>query len=123
MACRTAILISGSGTNLQSFIDKVAAGELDLDLRGDDGAFEVTWFDPRTGDWHAGGVVGAGSVVSLGSAPFGGDVAVRLRRLEDAAPAGEPGNDPSPDPVPVEPTPEEPVSDPDLGSGQGVEQG
>ena len=33
MACRTAILISGSGTNLQSFIDKVAAGELDLDLR------------------------------------------------------------------------------------------
>ena len=33
MACRTVILISGSGTNLQSFIDKVAAGELDLDLR------------------------------------------------------------------------------------------
>jgi phosphoribosylglycinamide formyltransferase-1 len=32
MSCRTAILISGSGTNLQSFIDKVAAGELDLDL-------------------------------------------------------------------------------------------
>jgi phosphoribosylglycinamide formyltransferase-1 len=33
MACPTAILISGSGTNLQSFIDQVAAGELDLDLR------------------------------------------------------------------------------------------
>lgn len=33
MACRTVILISGSGTNLQSFIDKVDAGELDLDLR------------------------------------------------------------------------------------------
>lgn len=33
MACRTVILISGSGTNLQSFIDKVTAGELDLDLR------------------------------------------------------------------------------------------
>jgi len=32
MACRTAILISGSGTNLQSFIDKVETGELDLDL-------------------------------------------------------------------------------------------
>ena len=32
MACRTVILISGSGTNLQSFIDKVAAGELDLEL-------------------------------------------------------------------------------------------
>ncbi len=32
MGCRTAILISGSGTNLQSFIDKVAAGDLDLDL-------------------------------------------------------------------------------------------
>ena len=32
MGCRTAILISGSGTNLQSFIDKVAAGELDLEL-------------------------------------------------------------------------------------------
>ena len=33
MSSRTVILISGSGTNLQSFIDKVAAGELDLDLR------------------------------------------------------------------------------------------
>ena len=32
MACRTVILISGSGTNLQSFIDKVEAGELDLEL-------------------------------------------------------------------------------------------
>ena len=32
MACRTVILISGSGTNLQSFIDKVEAGALDLDL-------------------------------------------------------------------------------------------
>ena len=32
MACRTAILISGSGTNLQSFIDRVASGNLDLDL-------------------------------------------------------------------------------------------
>lgn len=33
MACPTAILISGSGTNLQSFIDQVADGRLDLDLR------------------------------------------------------------------------------------------
>ncbi len=32
MPCRTAILISGSGTNLQAFIDQVAAGTLDLDL-------------------------------------------------------------------------------------------
>jgi phosphoribosylglycinamide formyltransferase-1 len=32
MSCRTAILISGSGTNLQAFIDAVAAGNLDLDL-------------------------------------------------------------------------------------------
>ena len=32
MTCRTAILISGSGTNLQSFIDRVAAGDLDLEL-------------------------------------------------------------------------------------------
>jgi phosphoribosylglycinamide formyltransferase-1 len=32
MSCRTVILISGSGTNLQSFIDKVDAGELDLEL-------------------------------------------------------------------------------------------
>ncbi len=30
--CRTAILISGSGTNLQSFIDQVATGKVDLDL-------------------------------------------------------------------------------------------
>jgi phosphoribosylglycinamide formyltransferase-1 len=33
MTCPTAILISGSGTNLQSFIDQVADGRLDLDLR------------------------------------------------------------------------------------------
>lgn len=32
MSCRTAILISGSGTNLQAFIDAVASGDLDLDL-------------------------------------------------------------------------------------------
>ncbi len=30
--CKTAILISGSGSNLQSFIDLVAAGDLALDL-------------------------------------------------------------------------------------------
>jgi phosphoribosylglycinamide formyltransferase-1 len=32
MTCRTAILISGSGTNLQAFIDQVGAGTLDLEL-------------------------------------------------------------------------------------------
>jgi phosphoribosylglycinamide formyltransferase-1 len=32
MSCPTAILISGSGTNLQSFIDQVAEGRLDLEL-------------------------------------------------------------------------------------------
>lgn len=31
-ACRTAILISGSGSNLQSFIDRVGTGTLDLEL-------------------------------------------------------------------------------------------
>jgi phosphoribosylglycinamide formyltransferase-1 len=31
-ACRTAILISGSGSNLQSFIDRVADGRVALDL-------------------------------------------------------------------------------------------
>jgi len=30
--CQAAILISGSGTNLQSFIDQVAAGQLELDI-------------------------------------------------------------------------------------------
>jgi len=30
--CKTAILISGSGTNLQSFIDRAAAGKIELDL-------------------------------------------------------------------------------------------
>lgn len=30
--CKTAILISGSGSNLQSFIDRIASGELALDL-------------------------------------------------------------------------------------------
>ena len=32
--CKTAILISGSGTNLQSFIDRVAQGSMSIDLRG-----------------------------------------------------------------------------------------
>ena len=32
MTCRTVILISGSGTNLQSFIDNTASGDLDLEL-------------------------------------------------------------------------------------------
>jgi phosphoribosylglycinamide formyltransferase-1 len=32
MSCRTAILVSGSGTNLQAFIDAVTAGSLDLNL-------------------------------------------------------------------------------------------
>jgi len=31
-ACKTAILISGSGSNLQAFIDRVASGSIDLDL-------------------------------------------------------------------------------------------
>lgn len=31
-SCKTAILISGSGTNLQAFIDRVAHGDLDLEL-------------------------------------------------------------------------------------------
>lgn len=31
-SCKTAILISGSGTNLQAFIDRVAHGNLDLEL-------------------------------------------------------------------------------------------
>lgn len=30
--CKTAILVSGSGTNLQAFIDRVATGALDLEL-------------------------------------------------------------------------------------------
>ncbi len=30
--CKTAILISGSGTNLQAFIDQAASGDIDLDL-------------------------------------------------------------------------------------------
>lgn len=32
MRCKTAILISGSGTNLQAFIDRVATGALDIEL-------------------------------------------------------------------------------------------
>ena len=32
--CKTAILISGSGTNLQSFIDRVAQGAMSIDLCG-----------------------------------------------------------------------------------------
>ena len=33
-SCKTAILISGSGTNLQSFIDRVAQGSLSIELCG-----------------------------------------------------------------------------------------
>ena len=32
--CKTAILISGSGSNLQSFIDRAATGDIELDLSG-----------------------------------------------------------------------------------------
>ena len=32
MRCKTAVLISGSGTNLQAFIDRVGCGALDLEL-------------------------------------------------------------------------------------------
>jgi len=30
--CKVAILISGSGSNLQSFIDRATSGDIDLDL-------------------------------------------------------------------------------------------
>jgi phosphoribosylglycinamide formyltransferase-1 len=33
-SCKTAILVSGSGTNLQSFIDRVAQGSMSIDLCG-----------------------------------------------------------------------------------------
>jgi PKD repeat protein len=61
-------------------------GSLTLDLSGHPGTFEVTWFDPRSGAWQAGGSVPGGAPVGLGASPFGGDAAVRVVRAGAALP-------------------------------------
>lgn len=106
-------------------------GSLELDLSGDTGAYQVTWFDPRSGAWSTGGVVSAGSRVYLGAGPFGGDVAAVLRRTNTApppeptpppapappptpapAPAPAPPPEPTPPPTPTPPTPAPPPAEP-----------
>ncbi len=62
-------------------------GSLSLDLGADTGSFAVRWFDPKTGEWFAGGIVQAGGQTPLGIAPFGGDAAVLLERT-GGTPAG-----------------------------------
>jgi hypothetical protein len=44
-------------------------GSASLDLSGASGTFNVTWFNPRTGESTVGGTVTGGSVVNLGSPP------------------------------------------------------
>jgi hypothetical protein len=55
-------------------------GTFSLNLGGQSGQFSVTWFHPRNGTFHSGGIVTGGSNVSLGSAPFGDDAAVLVEK-------------------------------------------
>ncbi len=61
-------------------------GSLSLDLRGDDGRFAFAWFDPQTGVWSDGAELDGGAVVTLGPAPFAGDVAALVVRTGDGSP-------------------------------------
>ena len=72
-----------------------SGGSLELDLRGEPGTFTVRWYDPRSGTWYSGANVAGGDWASLGSAPFGGDVAALVQRTEGgrrSADGGVPGD-------------------------------
>ena len=64
-------------------------GAFSLDLTGASGAFEVSWYDPRTGQIHAGGTIPGGGIRSLGNAPHDQtqDWAALVRRQEVSPPA------------------------------------
>ena len=56
---------------------------LSTDLSAAPGAqFYYVWFDPKTGQWHTGGVLSGGGTRSLGSPPFAGDVAAAVLRSD-----------------------------------------
>ena len=51
-----------------------------VDVDVEDGQYDVTWFDPESGETESGGSIGGGSSTDLPSPPFSGDTAVILRR-------------------------------------------
>jgi hypothetical protein len=51
-----------------------------VDVDVGDGQYDVTWFDPESGETESGGSIGGGSSTDLPSPPFSGDAAVILRR-------------------------------------------
>ena len=73
-------------------------GDATLDLRGQSGAFEVTWYDPRSGARREGEAVSGGAKVDLGSAPYdaGREWAVLVERA--GGKAGGPAPKPAPKP-------------------------
>jgi hypothetical protein len=66
-----------------------ATRSVSVDLSGYAGEFEVTWLNPRSGQRIRGESVTGGGTVSLGSAPFTGDAAVRVVVTGIVAPAFE----------------------------------
>jgi len=68
-------------------------GPYTLDLSGESGTYNVIWYDPRSGQYHAGTVaqVAGGGVVDLGAAPFDLDRDwAALVELGDSVPVDEP---------------------------------
>lgn len=86
-----------------------SGGTATLDLGGHSGAFDVAWYNPRTGGaLQAGSVdsVTAGGLVALGAAPAdqGADWTILVRRAGSVTPPPPPPPGPSPSPTPS-PTP------------------
>ena len=77
-------------------------GGATLDLSGQKGAFDVTWFDPLSGKTRDGGTVAGGDKVSIGEAPYdeGREWAVTVEKTGGKAAA--------PKPSPIEPAAEKP---------------
>jgi hypothetical protein len=54
-------------------------GAVTLNLNGQSGqTFRVSWFNPRSGKWHDGGIIDGGASVALGPPPFGEDAAASV---------------------------------------------
>lgn len=64
-------------------------GSITLDLGGTSGAFEVAWFDPRTGAFQDGGSVTGGGSQAF-TAPGAGDWTLRLTVSDDPPPPPPP---------------------------------
>ena len=84
-------------------------GSATLDLKGEPGRYDVTWYDPLTGRSHDGTVdsVTGGGSVSIGQAPFerAREWAVTVEKTGGAAPAPAPSQ-----PTPTQPAPEQPAA-------------